>query len=59
MHEKTDDFGQPTGNAGGRVGCGVISPAMDAGVVDEHVDMMKKKVSPEGNVLEGDRAETK
>ncbi len=25
LHEKTDDFGQPTGNAGGRIGCGVIS----------------------------------
>lgn len=25
LHEKEDDFGQPTGNAGGRIGCGVIS----------------------------------
>ena len=25
LHEKPDDFGQPTGNAGGRIGCGVIS----------------------------------
>lgn len=24
LHEKADDFGQPTGNAGGRVACGVI-----------------------------------
>ena len=24
FHEKTDDFGQPTGNAGGRAGCGTI-----------------------------------
>ena len=24
IHEKEDDFGQPTGNAGGRIGCGVI-----------------------------------
>lgn len=24
LHEKEDDFGQPTGNAGGRVGCGGI-----------------------------------
>lgn len=24
VHEKADDFGQPTGNAGGRIGCGVI-----------------------------------
>ena len=25
LHEKADDFGQPTGNAGGRIGCGVIA----------------------------------
>ena len=25
LHEKEDDFGQPTGNAGDRIGCGVIS----------------------------------
>lgn len=25
LHEKVDDFGQPTGNAGGRIGCGVIA----------------------------------
>lgn len=24
LHEKTDDFGQPTGNAGGRIGCAEI-----------------------------------
>ena len=24
LHEKPDDFGQPTGNAGGRIGCGLI-----------------------------------
>ena len=24
LHEKTDDFGQPTGNAGGRIACGII-----------------------------------
>jgi Cu-Zn family superoxide dismutase len=24
VHEKKDDGGQPTGNAGGRIGCGVI-----------------------------------
>lgn len=27
VHEKVDDFGQPTGNAGGRIGCGVITLA--------------------------------
>jgi Cu-Zn family superoxide dismutase len=24
LHEQPDDFGQPTGNAGGRIGCGAI-----------------------------------
>lgn len=24
LHDKKDDFGQPTGNAGGRIGCGPI-----------------------------------
>lgn len=24
LHEKEDDFGQPTGNAGGRIGCGIV-----------------------------------
>jgi Cu-Zn family superoxide dismutase len=24
LHEKVDDFSQPTGNAGGRIGCGTI-----------------------------------
>lgn len=24
LHEKLDDFGQPLGNAGGRIGCGII-----------------------------------
>lgn len=24
LHEKQDDFGQPLGNAGGRIGCGII-----------------------------------
>ncbi|HAJ61768.1 MAG TPA: superoxide dismutase family protein, partial [Cyanobacteria bacterium UBA8543] len=25
LHEKADDFGQPLGNAGGRIGCGIIT----------------------------------
>ncbi len=25
LHEKEDDFGQPAGNAGGRIGCGIIT----------------------------------
>ena len=29
LHEKEDDFGQPTGNAGGRIGCGIIEPVMN------------------------------
>jgi len=27
LHEMEDDFGQPTGNAGGRIGCGIIYSA--------------------------------
>jgi superoxide dismutase, Cu-Zn family len=27
LHEKADDFSQPTGNAGGRIGCGIITSA--------------------------------
>ena len=27
LHSDRDDFGQPTGNAGGRIGCGIIEPA--------------------------------
>ncbi|MBI4308748.1 MAG: superoxide dismutase family protein [Candidatus Omnitrophica bacterium] len=30
VHDKEDDFSQPTGNAGGRVGCGIIEAASDA-----------------------------
>lgn len=34
VHEKPDDFGQPTGNAGGRLACGVIqNPDGDAAPV--------------------------
>ncbi len=29
IHEKADDFGQPTGNAGGRVGCATIPKPMN------------------------------
>ncbi|GEM_PF-284990 len=29
LHEKVDDFGQPTGNAGGRIGCGIIEPMQE------------------------------
>lgn len=27
IHEKADDFGQPLGNAGGRIGCGIVQAA--------------------------------
>jgi superoxide dismutase, Cu-Zn family len=27
LHAQRDDFGQPTGNAGGRIGCGIITTA--------------------------------
>jgi len=27
LHEKRDDFSQPSGNAGGRIACGIIEPA--------------------------------
>lgn len=30
LHEKEDDFGQPTGNAGGRIGCGIITSVASA-----------------------------
>ena len=29
LHETRDDFGQPTGNAGSRIGCGVITVSSD------------------------------
>ena len=29
VHAKEDDFGQPTGNAGGRIGCGIIEPVTE------------------------------
>lgn len=29
VHAKADDFGQPVGNAGGRIGCGVVGVAKD------------------------------
>lgn len=32
VHAKPDDFGQPVGNAGGRIGCGVIGVAKPAPV---------------------------
>jgi Cu-Zn family superoxide dismutase len=35
LHEKEDDFSQPTGNAGGRIGCGVIQLEDNAKALDE------------------------
>lgn len=33
LHEKEDDYSQPTGNAGGRIGCGIITAADASPVV--------------------------
>jgi len=30
LHEKEDDFSQPTGNAGARIGCGIIQLTLDS-----------------------------
>src|SRR3989338_1010997 len=35
LHEKEDDFGQPTGNAGGRIGCGIITLTDEEQISDE------------------------
>ena len=45
LHEKEDDFGQPTGNAGSRIGCGVIisSGATEAHGVDAKDEMISEK----------------
>ncbi|HLD69586.1 MAG TPA: superoxide dismutase family protein [Candidatus Omnitrophota bacterium] len=43
LHEKVDDFGQPTGNAGGRIGCGIITPTHDM------PEIMKTKAEPMKN----------
>ncbi|MFT5207197.1 MAG: Cu-Zn family superoxide dismutase [Candidatus Omnitrophota bacterium] len=32
LHEKMDDFAQPLGNAGGRIGCGTIAIANNAAI---------------------------
>ncbi len=52
LHEKEDDFGQPTGNAGGRIGCGVITiqeetdsrveNMQDNKITDEDIDDITK-----------------
>lgn len=40
VHEKPDDFGQPTGNAGGRLACGVIqNPEGDAPAIKDPMAM--------------------
>jgi len=48
LHEKEDDFGQPTGNAGGRIGCGLIT------VIDEPVaaSELKETVSEIGQMMD-------
>ncbi len=51
LHEKEDDFGQPTGNAGGRIGCGVIelkeSPEQLPDMKSD--DMDEKETEPKAN----------
>ena len=42
VHEKEDDFGQPTGNAGGRIGCGIIIM-----VIEPQEDMAQTPSVPE------------
>ena len=49
LHEKEDDFGQPTGNAGGRIGCGIIM-IQDEGSATAEAPMKDEpmaKVEPE------------
>lgn len=41
LHAKADDFGQPTGNAGGRIGCGVISSSAASDEVKGSMMRMK------------------
>ena len=43
LHEKEDDFGQPTGNAGGRIGCGIITSTQNV------PDAMKAEAQPVKN----------
>ncbi len=38
LHEKADDFSQPTGNAGGRIGCGVIEIDDEELIFDAPID---------------------
>lgn len=38
LHEKEDDFGQPTGNAGSRIGCGVILLDTASGAADDQAE---------------------
>ena len=45
LHEKKDDFGQPTGNAGGRIGCGVIE-AVDESFVPSPLPTVPTEVTP-------------
>ena len=49
LHEKEDDFGQPTGNAGGRIGCGIImledENSYSAEASDEAVDSDHQKLT--------------
>ena len=43
LHEKEDDFGQPTGNAGARIGCGIIT--LDDGTDSRAENMPDEKMT--------------
>ena len=46
LHEKADDFGQPTGNAGGRIGCGPILVTKVLGDKSENAAPAKPAAAP-------------
>jgi superoxide dismutase, Cu-Zn family len=55
LHEKEDDFSQPTGNAGGRVGCGVIE--LKEARADDATDPSKHVPEPPTTPTEKDPAQ--